>query len=297
MRTDRPTDATAARRSRAPLHQVLIGLLGLYLCGWLLAVIGISRDMRLPVDERWAASALLAIEGLIAVLWVADAYAWRRAFAFAPIVLALAFAIEYAGVATGWPFGRYHYTGALVPSVLGRVPAPITCAWLMIVLGSFFAARACAPRGGLAVTVILAAALATGLDACIEPAAFHVKAYWLWDQPGSYYGVPAVNFAGWFGAALVVTACAARILNGNVRTRAHDHTIPLTLFWSTVALFATVDFFRGYPLGAAIGAALCLSALAAAGRSASRARARPPGMTAPSTPAARAGASGSNSQE
>jgi uncharacterized membrane protein len=265
---------------------------------WLLAVIGISRTMRLPIDERWAASGLLILEGCIALLWIAETYSWQRAIAFALIVLSLAFIIEFIGVTTGFPFGRYHYTGALIPPVFGRVPAPITCAWLMIVLGSFVAARTYTKRARRGITVIIAAALATGLDACLEPTAFHVKAYWLWEQSGPYYGVPTRNFAGWFVAALVVIVCAAPVLwSDTAYIRSRVAFIPLALYWSTVVMFAVIDLFRGYPGGAAIGGALCLTALPALARSAAHARNHRTGRTVPSTPDNPAPANAPNSRE
>jgi uncharacterized membrane protein len=254
--------------------------------------------MRLPIDERWAASGLLILEGCIALLWIAETYSWQRAIAFALIVLSLAFIIEFIGVTTGFPFGRYHYTGALIPPVFGRVPAPITCAWLMIVLGSFVAARTYTKRARRGITVIIAAALATGLDACLEPTAFHVKAYWLWEQSGPYYGVPTRNFAGWFVAALVVIVCAAPVLwSDTAYIRSRVAFIPLALYWSTVVMFAVIDLFRGYPGGAAIGGALCLTALPALARSAAHARNHRTGRTVPSTPDNPAPASAPNSRE
>ncbi len=277
---------------------ILYFAFSMFAIGWLLAVIGISRDMRLPIDERWAASALLVLEGGIAVLWVAEEYPWRRALAFAFVVLPLAFTIEVIGVTAGFPFGRYRYTDALIPLVLGHVPAPITCAWLMIILGSLVAARVYMPRARNGVTVVIAAALATGLDACLEPTAFHVKAYWRWDETGPYYGVPTRNFLGWFVAALVVSACAAHILWRDKQPRLTcSMCIPLALYWSTVVMFAVIDFFRGYPEGAAIGGALCLTALPALARTLRRVRGHLSDMSDPSIPDTPARASAPNSRE
>lgn len=288
----------ASSPARSVRRLILYGLLILYAICWLLAVIGISRDMRLPIDERWAASAMLVLEGIIAVLWIADAYTWRRAFAFAIVVLPLAFMVEFVGVTTGLPFGRYHYTDALIPSVAGRVPAPITCAWLMIVVGALCAARAYMRRASVLATALIAAALATGLDACLEPTAFHVKAYWLWEGGGQYYGIPLLNFAGWFVAALIVALCAAHVLwRGAPRTPPTTALIPTMLFWSTVVMFALIDLFRGYPGGAAIGGALCLTTLPQLVRAIAQIRGRPSGRSAPSIGGSRARASASNSRE
>lgn len=290
--------AAGSTHTRIVRQTILRILCIIFAIGWLLAVIGISRNMRLPIDERWAASGLLILEGVISLLWLSEAYTWHRAIAFAVIVLPLAFTIEFLGVTTGLPFGHYHYTGALIPPVLGRVPAPITCAWLMIVLGSLMAARAYMPRAHRGITVIIAAALATGLDACLEPTAFHVKAYWLWEQSGPYYGVPTLNFVGWFVAALVVIACAAPVLGRVSRSaRSGNSFIPLALYWSTVVMFAIIDLVRGYPGGAAIGGALCVTGLPVVARRAVQAVKHRGDRTAPSIPDGPAAASTPSSQE
>src|SRR5688572_14933371 len=44
---------------------------------------------------------------------------------------ALGFATELAGVATGRPFGRYHYSGKLGPRI-GGVPVLAAAAWAMM---------------------------------------------------------------------------------------------------------------------------------------------------------------------
>jgi uncharacterized membrane protein len=240
---------------------------------------------------------MLLLEGGIAFLWICDAYGWRRAIRFTALVIPLAFAAEYVGVVTGFPFGHYHYTGALVPSVLGRVPAPITCAWLMIALGSLAAAHAYAARSRR-VIVLRSALLAMALDACLEPTAFHVKGYWLWDRGGRYYGVPFENFAGWLVIALIINAFAAVALWTDCMPALPSlPAIPLTLFWSTVVMFATIDLFRGYPIGAIVGAGLLLTAVPSLVRAISRQRKHSRRTVAPSTPHVRAGASTPSSRE
>ncbi len=326
------------QRAARVRRRTLYGLFALFTIGWFLAVIGISRNMTLPVSERYAGSSMLFLEGCIALIWITDAYSWRHAVRFAAVVLPLAFLVEYVGVRTGIPFGHYHYTGALVPSVLARVPAPITFAWLMIALGALTAAQAYTPGKRSGVVVVVSALLATGLDACLEPTAYHVKAYWLWEEGGPYYGVPILNFIGWFVVALGINALAARVLMGRQpdqrRFQNHQYCpegtrkntentkkdkyfslgvlgvpcgcpqgsiggssfrrfetssqpritgcIPVVLFWSTVVMFAIIDFFRGYPGGAALGALLCLTALPALYRAVHQARGVASRTSAPS---------------
>lgn len=258
-------DSARSGQSHQPsraLRRVLLGLFCAFAVGWALAVVGISRNMRLPVDERWAGSGMLFLEGAIALLWIALAYSWQHATRFALVVLPSAFLIETIGVTVGVPFGHYHYTGALAPSIIGRVPAPITCAWLMIALGTLTTAAWIVRSEPRWAVVPVAALLATGLDACIEPTAYHVKAYWLWETSGRYYGIPATNFLGWFVAATIITTLAASVLRrrGNM-TQPMFAFAPISLYWATVIMFALIDGFRGYPVGAFIGAVLCIMVL------------------------------------
>lgn len=280
------------------LQWVLLALVAFFAIGWALAVVGISRNMRLPVDERWAGSGMLFLEGVIALLWIVIAYTWRHAVRFALVVLPSAFVIEFVGVTVGLPFGPYHYTEALAPSIASRVPAPITAAWLMIALGTLATATWIVHRENPWAVIPVAALLATGLDACLEPTAYHVKAYWLWEMSGQYYGVPAMNFLGWLFTAAFVTALAASVLRRSATmARPALVVVPISLYWATVLMFAIIDGFRGYPVGAAVGGALCLMALPPLRRWYRGRRARSSGKPDPSTPSHRARATAPNSQE
>ncbi|MDQ2783572.1 MAG: hypothetical protein M3Y58_01050, partial [Chloroflexota bacterium] len=83
-------DSVRNGQPQGRMRAVRWALLALFACfaiGWALAVVGISRDMRLPVDERWAGSGMLFLEGAIALLWIGIAYTWRHAVRFALVVL------------------------------------------------------------------------------------------------------------------------------------------------------------------------------------------------------------------
>ncbi len=277
-------------RRYLPLMPVMT-LFILYTILWWIAVIGISRAMVLPIDEQWAGSSMLALQGGIALFWVAWSYGWVRAGLFAAVVLPLAFLAEYVGVVTGFPFGRYDYVGTLVPVLLGRVPAPISLAWLMIALGSLAVARVCLPHGRTVAVVALSAVLATLLDAAIEPTAVFIKQYWMWTDRGPYYGIPLSNFAGWFVVACVINGCAARILwRGTLPKLPALPLVAIALYWLTLSMFATIAWFRGYPAATAVGVLVTL-AIARPGLRAVRAAMVPgwwrrPALSTPRSPAA-----------
>ena len=60
--------------------------------------------------------------------------------------------------------------------------------------------------GGFALSALRTAASAgivTLFDAVIDPIAVNERR-WVWEEPGTYHGVPAGNFAGWFATAAAI---------------------------------------------------------------------------------------------
>ncbi len=126
---------------------------------------------------------------------------WRSALLAALPVLPLAWLVEFLGSQTGFPFGRYHYTDLLRPQ-LGGVPLLIPFAWLMMLPPAWAVAARIVRRGtgglSLRFTRALVAALAfTAWDLFLDPQMV-TWGFWVWEHPGAYFGIPLVNFLGWF---------------------------------------------------------------------------------------------------
>jgi Carotenoid biosynthesis protein len=144
--------------------------------------IGVSANDQEPAStERarqilWMLVGLFAIESAVGVLYpgvvaitvlhlvlmvsfallhASLRYGWKGALAFAAICLVVSNIFENMGVATGFPFGHYHYTDALGPK-LGYVPLMIGpaylgvgyMAWVMatILIGDVRSRRHSSPR-------------------------------------------------------------------------------------------------------------------------------------------------------
>lgn len=195
-------------------------------------------------DEAWAASAFLAVAGLL-VLVSSDE--WRALLA----VAAAGFAAEIVGVRTGIPFGRYSYTDVLQPAVFG-VPVVMTFAWMVLVS---YVRQALPSRGR---PTIVAAAIAAGwmtaIDLVVDPVAANGLDYWRWRSPGAYYGIPASNFVGWFAVSFAIFAL--------LRRRPSSNPIAWLVGTSVVAFFSLVALSFSLWAAAALGAALCIAPLA-----------------------------------
>lgn len=133
---------------------------------------------------------------------------WRSALLAALPILPLAWLAEFTGSATGFPFGRYHYTDVLQPQLAG-VPLLIPLAWLMMLPPAWAVAslviksRTLSPPLPVRLARALVAALAfTAWDLFLDPQ-MTAWNFWVWEQPGAYFGIPLVNFLGWFLVSFV----------------------------------------------------------------------------------------------
>jgi putative membrane protein len=128
---------------------------------------------------------------------------------FLPL-LASAWAIEMIGVYTGLPFGRYSYTQSLQPQLLG-VPLLIPLAWAMMLPPAWeIAARVFAGRNAPYPFVTrlgrsgVAALAFTAWDLFLDPQMVS-WGFWVWETPGLYFGIPLVNYLGWFGVSFILS--------------------------------------------------------------------------------------------
>ncbi len=113
--------------------------------------------------------------------------------------------IESSALATGFPYGDFTYTNVLGNKIFGLTPWTVAFAYPPILLLAYNVARFLLPHldkpkigkyGLLLQAAGLTALFATACDVVLDPAAVRLG-FWYWDDPGWFYGVPLVNFAGW----------------------------------------------------------------------------------------------------
>lgn len=193
------------------LWEVWIGFTSpaqLVLLSWVFCTISlpISRWFWSDRGLRWSISVGVVTQAATSVLILGATWGWARTALTSLTILVLGWAVEYLGSHTGFPFGRYRYTNRLWPQ-LGHVPLLIPVAWLMMLPAAWAVGQAVA--GGQRLLFIGASALAfTVWDLFLDPQMVSWR-LWQWEQPGGYYGIPWVNFLGWFGASAAITAIAA----------------------------------------------------------------------------------------
>lgn len=243
-------------RRLSPSEWAMLGSFGVFCFVYPFAIVLLSLDL-MPFGMEWMSSLLLAMLGLSAWGWLWANFG-SRGVALGAMLFLLGVAVEYVGVRTGIPFGTYHYTGVLVPQLPGGVPLALGFAWLLIVVGGLFTARLVLRPFRIysgALAIVAGAVLAVGLDLLLEPVAYHVKKYWLWEGGAQgYYGVPWSNFTAWFAVALVL----GFILSAFTRS---DRPLlwswlPITLYCMNVVMFGLVNVAHGFWVAGLIGAVI-----------------------------------------
>jgi uncharacterized membrane protein len=164
------------------------------------------------------------------------------------------FAIEAIGVATGFPFGTYDYSGQLGPKLLG-VPLIIPLAWTWMAWPAWIAAMRLTDRRPA--RVVLAAVGLAAWDLFLDPQMV-AEGYWTWRDPvpalPGVPGIPIGNYLGWLGFALLLMT-ALSFASGHPRSIGdpQDRPVFALWYWTYASSVLAHAVFLGLPASAAWG--------------------------------------------
>lgn len=164
---------------------------------------------------------------------------WLRTNNAAALILLVSGAVETVGTLTGYPFGAYHYTGNFGPRIADVLPVAIPLAWFIIITGTYLSLTLIwqpdlGNRKGIALAVAL---IATGIDFVMEPFAWHIREYWVWNADS----IPVQNYASW----LALSYLLARYSPLHVGASAHADHRPWIVLLVQVGLFVTARITYG----------------------------------------------------
>lgn len=248
---------SASRRAETTLQALAGALVFLFPFSLLFIAGGL-----LPAYLGWIGSVVIFLYGALVLVSELRVVPPGKAAARFAVLAGGLLLLEWAGVTTGVPFGRYVYEETLGFRVAG-VPAAIAVAWYAtLVTGWRISRRLLGPAGGPAGHAAVTALLTLAMDLLLEPFASQIVSYWTW-VGGS---VPLQNYAAW----CVIAAAAAAVLSaaeGPPRA-AERNLLPANVlaFGLQVLLFAVTNVSRGFWLEAVAAGAL-IAGIAAATRS------------------------------
>ena len=182
--------------------------------GWLLVLIATPVGLWTIAGEIFPFLVSLGVLAQLGATVSALSLTWttKRIVVTIGIVCLITWSIELLGVARGFPFGKYSYTGELQPQV-GGVPLLIPFAWMMMLApawGATYAllgkAQTRLGRGYWIVFAAIAGAAFTAWDLYLDPQMV-ARGMWVWENPGSvnYFGIPWLNYLGWWLASALLT--------------------------------------------------------------------------------------------
>ena len=175
-------------------------------------------------------------------------YRFRDMLVFAAVTLIVSNIFENMSILTGFPFGHYYYTDGLGPKLF-LVPILIGPAYLGMGYLSWTLARLILgateqrlPGYSIFTVPVLASFIMVSWDLSFDPIASTINHNWIWEQGGSYFGVPFSNFMGWFLTVFVFFQLFALYLRGrqNAYTQAQavsrEYWVQAVVFYGVIAL-------------------------------------------------------------
>ena len=179
--------------------------------------------------------------------------------------IALSLGSELLGTSTGFPFGHYRYLSSLGYKIAGLVPFTIPLSWFYLGFSAYIIARAGLETVEIKswlrqlLAIIFGALCLTSWDFVLDPAMSQASIpFWIWEQPGAFFGMPYQNFAGWMGTgALFMTVAAILWRVKPLQLPNRDLGLPLAIYVSNFAFATILSWSAGiYPpvfLGVMLG--------------------------------------------
>jgi len=172
---------------------------------WFVLAVYLALVVAFAWNPTPLAQGLAAIGIVVACSHAVLFYGWKDALALLAICLIITFAMENLGVATGLPFGHYHFeVGSNLPHV-GAIPIIVGPLWFG--MGYFSWVLAGTLLGGaqarlnrnieLFALPIVAAFVMTQWDVVMDPPQSTISKAWIWHDGGAHFGVPLSNYLGW----------------------------------------------------------------------------------------------------
>jgi uncharacterized membrane protein len=235
--------------------------MGFGLAGMLLVLPNPELIALLPEIGKTALSYSMVGGGVVYMLLGTAAvavYAYRtlglwHSLGFMLPAVFLSLGSELLGTSTGFPFGHYRYLSGLGYKIAGLVPFTIPLSWFYLGFSAYLIAlagletRNISQTGKQFLAIGFGSLLLTSWDFVLDPAMSQMKlAFWVWEQPGAFFGMPYQNFAGWFGTGVVFMSVATLIWQTKpLRLSGTDLSLPLAIYLSNFGFAMVMSLAAG----------------------------------------------------
>jgi uncharacterized membrane protein len=178
--------------------------------------------------------------------------------------IALSLGSELLGTSTGFPFGEYRYLSGLGYKIAGLVPFTIPLSWFYLGFSAYIIALAGLKR--LEVSnwlcelgaIVCGSLCLTSWDFVLDPAMSQAPVpFWVWDQPGAFFGMPYQNFVGWMGTGIMFMTMASVLWRVKPLVIAgKDLKLPLVIYLANFVFAAVLSLAAGFYIPVLLGVIL-----------------------------------------
>lgn len=157
------------------------------------------KDPNLQEIDYFLATAFIFI---LALLHGIERYGNKNMLIFFLVTWVVSFSFENLSIATGFPFGYYHYSPSLgfltVPLII--IFAYFAVGYLSFTISHILTGQYSKKLQGKQIFTVpfIAAFIMVMWDLTLDPISSTLQNMWVWTNPGAYFGVPISNFFGWF---------------------------------------------------------------------------------------------------
>jgi putative membrane protein len=156
-------------------------------------------------------------------------------FFFASTLISLS--MELLGTSTGFPFGPYAYTNLLGYKIFGYVPYSIPLSWFYMGFASYLLACLIVKRLGwrraMLWSLLLGSYFLTVWDLSLDPAMASERLpihFWIWNEPGPYFGMPVQNLIGWSITGLFYMSVSRLLWGSPLNVRRITAWLPFVVY-------------------------------------------------------------------
>ncbi len=182
----------------------------------------------------------LAIPSFAAVvMWLG----WRKGLALIAALSAYALVLETLAILTGIPYSEFYYNELIGTKIFGTTPFTVPFAWLPLFIGSLYLASELKIKNkklGLGSIIVLSTILVVITDLVLDPGAVALQ-FWVWKDPGIFYGVPLMNFIGWVLTGFLASLIAVGLLGSRVKEKKPEalasSLLLIMFFWSGICIY------------------------------------------------------------
>lgn len=180
-------------------------------------------------------------------------------FMIPSIVLSLG--SELLGTSTGFPFGHYRYLSGLGYKIAGLVPFTIPLSWFYVGFSAYIIAlvglQTIDMKNWLRYlgAITFGALCLTSWDFVLDPAMSQAPIpFWVWEQPGAFFGMPYQNFAGWMGTGVVFMSVATLLWQAKpLKLSNMDLVLPLVVYLANFAFATILSIAAGFYVPVLLG--------------------------------------------